>query len=65
MRPEDRQAIDRLHRTIKPQTINHRPDQTAIDRTLEQRRNILATEADEFRTEGHVRHRRPLSCPHE
>lgn len=30
-----------------------------------QRQNIAATEADEFRTEGHVHHRRPLVSPHE
>lgn len=65
MRPEDRQAIDRLHRTVKPLDIKHELDPAAMDRVLAAKRNILATFADELRTEGHVPHRRPLVSPHE
>ncbi len=62
MKTEDRHAIERINRTVKPVVIGPPP---TLDRILDQRRNIAGTEADELRTEGHVHHRRPLNCPHE
>lgn len=62
MKTEDRQAIERLHRTVKPIKIGPPPSPVSIE---QHRRNVAATEADEFRTEAHVHTRRPLSCPHE
>lgn len=65
MRPEDRQAIDRLHRTVKPRDIKTELNPTDMDRVQSVARNILATFADELRTEGHIHTRRPLVSPHE